>query len=188
MDDCEGGGEVRRLQVLVEGPELSYKEHSLVDDRAAGKGDDVCPELGLLELTAEHVEAAVKLKAPGRVLRPCDEAVHDDRHAVACPLAEHPGADGNLAPAQEVQPFLPAQRLDHPHGLCPEQFVLWEEEHSHTVVTLSAERYSARLRRFLEEGVAYLGEDSHPVAGLAARVLARPVLQLLHDAEGVVHD
>ena len=77
--------------------------------------------------------------------------------------------------------------MKHLFGLAAPQRILWEEEHTDAVVPLTAQADALLLRYPGEKAVGDLQQDAHAVAGLPGGVLARPVLQLLHDLQGVVH-
>jgi hypothetical protein len=94
---------------------------------------------------------------------------------------------GHVPPAQKFHALLGHDDLHHLFGLGPAQTVLREEEHAHAVVALSAQLYLLNQRGPLHKLVGHLYHDAHAVAGLARRVLAGPVLQLLHDLQGAVH-
>ena len=187
MDDGQGGGIVPALQIGVEGPQLADQEHALVDHGAAGQGDHVGAAAQLLEHPPGHVELSVKVQAGGHPLRPGHKGLGDIGHLGPGPPAQDLRAHRHRPPAQDGQALPLRRQRKLPLGLAALPAVLGEEEHPHTVGA-GPRQGDARLRRRVhKEGVGDLGEDAHPVAGLALGVLARPVLQLFHDLQGVVH-
>ena len=94
---------------------------------------------------------------------------------------------GDHAPAEEIQSLLLHNNLEHLHGLISGQLVLWEEEHSYAVLPLASQADSRGFGGLSEEAVGNLKHDSYAVSGFPFCVLSGPVLQILHDVEGLVH-
>ena len=96
--------------------------------------------------------------------------------------------DRDVAPAHDLASFLPCDHFEHAHREGALQGVLRQEEHANAVVALFAGRDAGFLRGLFEESVRDLREDADAVADFARGVLAGPVLELLHDVQGVVED
>ena len=95
---------------------------------------------------------------------------------------------GHLTPANEGQPLLFHNNLEHLPGLIPAKLLLGKEKHAHAVLPLLAEGDAKGLRHLLKKGMRNLGQNPDAVAGFALRVLPGPMLQILHDLKGVLHD
>ena len=183
----DGGLVVRALEIRVEPAQLIHQEHALVDDGAAGQGDHVGVVVGLLEHPPGHIELPVEGQAGLHPPGPGHEGLLDEGHPVPGLPAQNFRADGHRPPAQEGHALLGHDHLEHLLGLAPLQGVLGEEEHAHAVVPGPGQGKARLLRRLGEKAVGELHQDAHAVAGLPLGVLARPVLQLLHDFQRVVH-
>ena len=187
MDDGQSGLVVRVLEVGVELPQLPDQEHALIDDGAAGEGGDIGALGGVLEEPPDHIEPPVEVRTGGGLRRTGQEGLLDHGHLVQGSPAEDLGADRHLPPAQEGEALLGGDVLKQLPGLAPPLVVLGEEKHAHTVVSGARQGDAGLFGGLGEEGVRDLDQDAHAVAGLSPGVLAGPVLQLLHDLQGVVH-
>ena len=175
------------MQVGVEGPQLVDQEHALVDHGATGQGDHVGVPAQMLEYPPGYIELSVKIQAGSRFLRPGHKSLEDARHFVPGSLAQNLRVHGHLPPAQESHAFLLGHQFELSLGLPAFQTIPRQEEHAHAVVPPSGQGDARLRRRPGKKRVGDLGEYAHPVAGLTLGILARPVLQLLHDLQGIVH-
>ena len=188
VDHGHGAFAVRVLQVAVKAAELVHQEHALVDDRAAGEGGDIGADVALLELAADDVEQAVKVQPLADMLGAADKALLDAGHGVPRRPAQDLGADGDLAPAEELDPVPGHDDLEHFARLEAPEGVLREKEHADAVAAGGAQVVQAELGSgFDHQLVGDLHHQADAVAGLAAGVLAGAVLQLFDDLECVVH-
>ena len=187
MDQGDGGGIVLILQIQVELPQLAHQEHPLIHDGPAGQGGHIGVAAGLLKLPPGDIEAAVEFQPFCQSFRAADEALDDPGHFIPCLPPQHLGAYRHLPPADELHPLPLCDELEHLHGLIPAQVVLGEKEHPHPVVPFAPQLKAQLRRRFGEKAVGDLQQNTHAVAGLARGVLSRPVLQLFHDLQRVVH-
>ena len=188
VDQGDGALVVPVLEVGVEPAQLVDQEHALVDDGPAGQGGHIgalAPRL--LEHPPGHIELPVKIQPPAHAGRPLHKPLLDAGHLGQGLVAQDGGLHGHGAPAQELHALLLHDDLEHLLGLAPLQGVLGEEEHAHAVVPLLPQGEAQVPHGLGEEGVGDLDQDAHAVAGLALGVLARPVLQLFHDLQRVVH-
>ena len=187
VDQGDGGGVRLALQVLIKLPQLAHQEHPLIDDGPAGQRGHIGVAARLLELPPDDVQPPVELQPAGQMVRAADKALHDPGHFRQRLVAQHLGAHRHLPPADELHPLPLCDELEHLHGLIPAQVVLGEEEHPHPVVPFAPQLKAQLRRRFGEKAVGDLQQNTHAVAGLACGVLSRPVLQLFHDLQRVVH-
>ena len=187
MDQGDGGGIVLILQIQVKLPQLAHQEHPLIHDGPAGQGGHIGVAAGLLKLPPGDIEAAVEFQPHCQSFRAADEALDDPGHFIPCLPPQHLGAYRHLPPADELHPLPLCDELEHLHGLIPAQVVLGEKEHPHPVVPFAPQLKAQLRRRFGEEAVGDLQQNTHAVAGLARGILSRPVLQLFHDLQRVVH-
>ena len=187
MDQGQGAPVVLRLEVQVEPAKLADQEHSFVDHGAGGQGDHIGPAVGLFKYPAGHEQAAVKVQPPGRPLRTAHKALPDSGHGGQGHGAEQPRIHWDLPPAQKGQPFPGADSLEA-RLLRPARFGRpGQKEHPYAVVPGIPKADAQLLPHPAEEGVADLEHDADAVADLPGGVLPGPVLQLLHDGQGVVH-
>ena len=187
VDQGDGALTIRLRQVRVELPQLPHQEHALVHDGPAGEGANVGVHIGLLELPADHIQLPVKVQATGAVYRPGHKALADAGHTVQGLPAQHLRMGGHIPPAQEVQPLLGRDDLQHLLGLGPLQRVCGEEEHAHAIIPGAAQGDALGGGRLHHQLVWHLNHQPHAVTGLAGGVFTCPVLQLFHDLQGTVH-
>jgi len=137
----DGADAVGILQVVVKLPQLAHQQHAFIYDGPAGKGRNICVDVGLLEHPAGDVQFSVEGQPPGAVLRPLNKALAYHRHALSGPLAQHLRVGWHVAPAQKFHALLGHNYLHHLFGLSPAQVVPGEEEHAYAVVPLFAQLY-----------------------------------------------
>ena len=180
-----GNGAFRPLipQIRVEGPQLVHQEHALVNHRPGGEGAHIGALAGLLKYPADHIEPPVKAQTRPDLLRPAHKAHIDAGHGVPGPLAQNLRVYRHLPPAQEGNPFLAADHLKQLLGLAALKAVLGKEKHTHAVVALLPDGQAEAA----VEPVGDLQQNAHAVAHLAGSVLTGPVLQPLHNGQGIVH-
>ena len=142
----------------------------------------------MLKLAANNIELAVKGKSLFNISRAFNEALPDCRHAVTCSFTEHVLTYRNFTPAKEFESFLFTKSLKHLHGLGPYKFILWEEEHTDTVVSFFPKCYTDFFCFFLEELVGNLHKDSDTVTGFSGRIFTCTVLKFFNNAKSIVYD
>ena len=170
MEEGEGRGELRRLQIEVELLNLRGSEQALVDDGAAAEGADVetldlGPEdeafggiLGEEELTLEFVVGGVVLAG--------DKGLDDERKGLDGLAAEAGGVDRDLAPAEEGKTFGLHGGLDDLFAMRLRVVVaLGQEDHSHAEIGVAEEGLVDRGQVVLEELDRKLGKHTGSVAG-----------------------
>ena len=187
MYHADGALVVGVLQVGVEQPQFFDQEHALVDDGAAGKAAHVGVGAGLLEHPARYVQPPVEGDARFQPRRLAHKTLPDAGHAGPGLVAQHLGAGGHLAPAQERQAFLFADDLKQLFGLVAAQFLLREKEHADAVLPLFPQFDAQGCGCFLKKTVADLRQDAYAVAGLALGILSGAVFQMLHDLQGILN-
>ena len=187
MHHGNGGSVLFRLQIRIEPAQLSHQEQSLVHDGTAGHAHHIGVVVGLLKLTAGHVQFPVKGQSRGSVCRSADKALLDHRHARQCRRSQDLRADGHITPSQKGHPLFLQDDFQHLSGLSSLQGIRGEKEHAHGVVSGLAQIQPLCACRVPEEFMADLQQNPHAVAGLSQGILAGTVLQTLHDLQGVVH-
>ncbi len=185
MHHADGGFIIRILQIIIEQPQLVYKEHAFIHNGAAGQAGDIGAVAGLLKDPADYIKPAVKINAAAYLGRLFDKALPDGRHAVPRLLANDLRVYWHLAPCQKLQPLFTGDKFKQLHRLCALMLTLGEEKHTHAVFALAADTDIQLFRNLGEEAVADLEQNTHAVAGLALSVLAGAMLQPLHDAKRV---
>ena len=187
VDAGNGAAVLLVLQIQVEPAQLIHQEHALIHNGPAGQGGDVGVVVGLLKDPAGDVQLPVKVQPFLHPLRAADKGLLDVGHLVQRLLAQDFRVDGHLAPAQKLHALLGHNDLEHLLGLVAPQGVLGEEEHAHAVIPLAAQLNAQFGRLRGEKAVGDLEQNAHAVAGLSLGVPAGPVLQLFHNAQGVVY-
>ena len=150
----QGGGEVGRAQVLVEGVELVRQQQTLVDDAARGEGADVqALAQRLLGAAAGDEEPPLQI-VPTAPRRRRDEELADARAARPGGAADGLGAHGHLAPDDRREPLVAQDGLEA--ALAP----FAAEDHRHGV------NLGEALHAGAEEGVREREEQPRAVARL----------------------
>mgnify|MGYP007010507106 CR=1 FL=1 len=96
--------------------------------------------------------------------------------------------DGDFPPAEDGLPLFLYDFLENPLLFFPEIFVAVGKNHTHPVLPFRREVKSQDLALPLEEFVRNLGKDAGAVATLPVCPLAAPVLQVLQNFQGIIHD
>ena len=122
------------LQIQIEFAQLAHQKHTLVHQRAGGEGAHIGAVAALLKHPADHIELPLKVQPPRNLRRPGHKALPDGGHGIPGPLAQDPGVDGHLPPAQEFHALLGADHLAQLLSLAALQAVLREEEHADAIV------------------------------------------------------
>ena len=188
MDHGNGGSIIPALQVFVEAPQLPHQEHALIDDGPGRQGADIGILRALFEFPAHHIEPSVEFESLFQCFRPFQEALPDGRHAAPGSVPQDLRMNGDLPPEYDGHPLLAGDHLKKASGEGPLQAVAGQEEHTDSVVPLFPKVRAQLSGLICIEGVADLQKNAYAVAHRARSVLSGPVLQLLHDAEGVIHD
>ena len=186
VDEREGGGIVRVLQIRIELPQLPDQKQALIDDRPAGHGHDVGAGDGVLILAPGQIQPAVKIQPARCRVRAADEALRDVGHAAPGLFAQDLRTDRHVPPEQQLQPLAREdhlQQLPAAHAL---ERVLREEDHGRAVIARVRERLPRLLRRLLKQRVRQLRHDADAVAGGAVGVLAGAVRELFDDLQRAV--
>ena len=136
MYHCNGRLVILALKIAKEGTELSYQEHTFVYDGTAVHGNYVSIIITLFKFTTCDVKHTVKGKTFFHILRFFNKCLHNARHAFECFLSKDLFTDRHFPPSKEFQSFFFDNNFENIFCLIPFQFVLWEEKHSHTVISL----------------------------------------------------
>ena len=70
-----------RLEIRIELPKLTHEEHSLIDDRPAGKAHHIRVVIGLFKLPSRKIQETLKRQSLPDVFRLFHEALQDTGHA-----------------------------------------------------------------------------------------------------------
>ena len=181
MYHCDSGLIILILQIPEELAELSYKEHSFVNDRTAGKRYYICIITALLKHTSDHIEAAVKVDSLFNLLRALDKRLHDARHTVNSGLSEYFRMYRHFSPAEEIQSFFLNNDFKDILRLIAFQLILRQKKHPDSVIPLAFQVNAQRLTDFLKELVGYLQKNTDTISGLSFCVLSCSVFQVLYD-------
>ena len=92
-----------------------------------------------------------------------------------------------FSPSEELQPLFLYDDFKDLLCLIFLQFILWKEEHSHTVISLVFQFNSERQTDFLEKCMRNLSQNTNTVSGLSFCILSGSVLQMLNDAQCSCH-
>ena len=187
VDQSQGGPAVRVGKVGVELPQLAHQEHPLVHNGPAGEGGHIGAGVGPLKDPAGQVQLPVKVQSLFAARRTLDEALANVWHTVPGFLTQNFRVGGHVPPTQELHALLGHNDFQHFLSLGPLQPVGGHEEHAHTVIPLLPQGDALLSSGLGHELMGDLNHQAHAVPRLAGGVLARPVLQLFHDFQGVVH-
>ena len=114
MHNCNCRNIILILQIHKEGTKLSNQEHSFINDRTAGTGNNISILAALLlKHTACHIQLTVKVKSFLNIIRSLYKALHNIRHALQRLVTENVRLDRNLSPAEELHAFLLCDHLKH---------------------------------------------------------------------------
>ena len=105
-------------------------------------------------------------------------------------MALWPSTSGQVGTSRQPKKGRPsffADDLKQLLGLVALELILREKEHANAIFPLCAQGQPLLGGGLLEEFVADLRQNADAVAGLALGVLARAVLQMLHDLQRVVN-
>jgi len=191
VEEREGGGEERALQIEVELLDLRGGEQALVDDGAAAEGANVeALDLGAEDETLGgalgEVELALEVVVGGLVLAG-DEGLDDDRERIEGLAAEAGGVGRDLAPAEEGEPFGLHGGLDDLLAMGLRVVVtLGQENHANAEVGVAEEGLVDRGEVVLEELDRKLGEHAGAVAGNRVGVDRAAVGQGFQRRQGTV--
>ncbi len=186
MDNRDCGLVVIALQVFIETAELFDKEHAFIDDCSRGKRADVGVLGALFELAADNIKSSVKFNAAGCLFRAFDEALHNARHARARRAAQDFRMYRNTAPAEQLETFLLRDDFQHTHREHALHLILRKKQHANAVITLAGQCDAGGGCGCFEKLMRNLRKNSDAVANLSGRVLARAVLEFLHNCQRVV--
>ncbi len=187
MDHGHSGGIAHVLKVVVEGAQLTYQHHALIDNGAAGQGADIGVRILLFKHPAQYIKPPVKVRAGGDRSGTGQEALADAGHGAARPGPQLGRVAGHVPPAQDSQPLRDGELPKDPADVFRAYFVFRQEKHADAVVPGAAQDDSFLHGPGGKQGVGQLGHDAHAVAGGAQGVAARPVRQALHDGQRLVH-
>ena len=177
-------GEAPVREVGEEGLELAGGEHALVDHGARGQRREV--DLGLpLGALAQAEREAVEADAHHPAGRRRHEELAEARHTVLGHLTHDLGFDRDLAPAEDPQPLLRGDGLDHGDRGLPLGLAGREEGGSHGIRPDDRE---VEVDDLAQERVGDLGEDARPVADQGVGAGRAPVLEVAQRGQGVVDD
>ena len=109
------------------------------------------------------------------------KALHDIGHTFHRFMSKNIGNDRNLSPTEELHSFLFYDNLKHLLCLVPAKLFLRKEEHTDSVVSLSAKADVKSLRLLGKKLMGYLKQDSNAVSGLSLRILSGTVFQILNN-------
>jgi hypothetical protein len=181
-------GEAAVRQVGEERLQLGGGEHPLVDHGAAGQAGKVDPDVLLGALAhAEHgpVEFETGLAGVRAALGGGDEQLLEVRHGLARRRTREVGVERQLAPPEDRQALLRAQRGDVVDGGGPLVAVGRQEADARGVPAGLGQGEVADLA---EERVRYLDEDADPVAVVRLGAHGTAVVEVLQDGQGVLND
>ena len=164
------------LQISKESTELTYQEHSFINNGSAGKRNHISIVCRLLKHTSCNVKSAVKSETLFHISRLLHKALHNVRHAFHCFMSQYIRKSGNFTPAKEFQAFLLHNDLKHFLCLISAKLFLREEEHANTIFSLFADLNSKSLGHSCEKFMRNLGQDTNTVTGLAFCILTSSML------------
>ena len=139
MDGSHGRFIIRILEIRKKGPKLSHQEHTLIDNRPAGHGDNISIVAALLKHSSGDVQPAVKIQPLLHMLWLLYKCLNDAGHAGPCLLSEDVRKDRHLTPAQEFHSFFLHDDLEHLAGLVLFQLIPWQEELGHAILPFAAD-------------------------------------------------
>ena len=187
MNQRDGTGIGRILQIGIKLPQLTHQKHALVHHGTGGHGNYVCIVVALFKYPSDDVQLPVKIQAPAHALRSPEKSLPDVRHAISGPLSQHIFLHRHLPPADKLHAFFLGDDLHHLHGLAPFQLVLREKEHAHAVIPRSAQVESQLPAFPAEKFMRDLEQNPHAVSRLSLSVFSCPVFQLFHDIQRLFH-
>ena len=187
MDQSNGALTVRVSEIGVELPQLAHQEHAFVNDGPAGEGGDVGVDVGLFKGPPGHIKLPVEVQALRAVRRTLHEALADPGHTVQGLLPQHLGMHRHIPPAKKLHTLLGHDDFQHFLRLGPFELILWEKEHAHAIVLVLPQGNIQILCCASHQLMGDLEQQANAVAGLSGGILARPMLQLFHDFQGLVH-
>ena len=197
----QGGGEVGRAQILVEGVELVRQEQAFVDDATRGERADVQPRAQRLLGAAAGDEEPPLQRVAAAPLGRGDEELADARAALAGGAADGLRAHGHLAPGQRREPLgaevplegrlEPLAAEDHRHGVNlrqaldagAEKGVRQGREEARAVARLGIPPRRAAMGQAAEDGQPLLDDA---VAGAVVEVGHQPHAARIVLKKGVV--
>lgn len=105
-----------------------------------------------------------------------------------CLLADKALINGNLPPAQHRLPLFLHDFLKNTLLLLPEIMVPVRKNHAYTILPLLGQMEPQHLALPLEKLMGNLGQYPCAVAALLVRPLTAPVLQVLQNLQGIIHN
>ena len=193
-----GGGErllagEHSVHIAADGVDLAVVQQETVGMGPLPGGSGVGGEAGVDhgdggdELFRLQIQPPLKGKASDGVGAAAHEALPDTGHAGARRLTQNLRTHGHVPPAQERQALLSQDDLEHFLRLTARKCFPREKEHPHGVIPRLGQRDAELGGGCPEKAVGDLRQDPYAVARLAQSVFSRPMLQLFHDTQGVVH-
>ena len=176
---------LRILKISKEGTELTYQEHTFVDNGTAAHGNHVGIIITLFKLTAGNIEHTVKWKSFFYFLRFFDKCLHDTWHTLFCFVSENLRDHRNGSPAKKLQSFFFHDDLKHLFGLGTFDLMLREEKLCDTIFSFLTDIKALFLTGFFEKFMGNLQKDTYTVTGLAFRILTCTMLQMFYDPESI---
>ncbi len=95
-------------------------------------------------------------------------------------MAEYTGLDWNFSPAKKFKTFFCNNDLKHLLCLISFKFILWEEEHSYTIISFLTKFYSKRLNSFFEEFMRNLKKDTNTITSLSLCIFTCTMLKFFY--------
>ena len=187
VNQCDGTLVVLTLQIQEEGTKLSYQKHTFINQGTAGTGYHIGVLDGLFEHTSCDVKLPVEIQSFFHILRFLNKCLHNTRHLLQCFTSQHLRIGGYLSPSKEVHAFLLYDDLEHFLRLVAFQLILGKEKHSDTVFSLPSKLNTKLRTLFREKFMGNLNHDTNTVSGLAFRILAGAVFQILYNAQCIFY-
>ena len=91
------------------------------------------------------------------------------------------------SPSQELYSFLLNDDFEHLLCLIPLQLILRKEEHTDSIIPLFSQFKAQRRSCLCKKTMGNLKQDTDTVTGLAFRILARAMLQILYNIKCPLH-
>ena len=101
------------LQIFKEKSQLSYKEHSFVNDCSAGKRNNISVITALFKNSSDYIQSTIKINSSLVFCRTFNKCLHNTWHAVYCCLSKNVRMNRNFSPAQELQSFFFYNNLEN---------------------------------------------------------------------------
>lgn len=196
MNHGHGGLEIQIRQVQIEMAHLVAGKHALVHNgfgrqagnieirtHALGEGDDF-----LLRPPPDNVQLPLEIHGLCQVRISSDKHLQEMGPYALGLLADETFIDGHLPPAQHRLSLVLHDILKNPLLLLPEIMIAVSKNHAHPVLPLRRQAEPQHLALPLEKLMGNLGQYPGAVTAFLVRSLAAPVLQVLQNLQGIIHN